>query len=102
MMQGNENKCSSMLGLISFSSYDDQGLCGAEARRHCCPSHMIAQVHTKTQNHSPAFFFPPFPLLALPSPRLVYSPSKDQNLQEEQIRSVRRLHTPCKRLTEAL
>lgn len=65
MMQGNENKCSSMLGLISFSSYDDQGLCGAEARRHCCPSHMIAQVHTKTQNHSPAFFFSSLPFISL-------------------------------------
>lgn len=63
MMQENENKCSSMLGLISFASHDDLGLCGAEPRHHCCLSHMIAQVHTKTQNHGPAF--PPLPFLSL-------------------------------------
>lgn len=56
MMRENENKCSSMPGLISFASHDDLGLYGAEPRHHCCPSHMVAQVHTKTQNHSPACF----------------------------------------------
>lgn len=89
-----------MPGLISFAFHDDLGLCRAEPRRHCCLNHMIAQVHTKTQNHRLAF--PPFPFLVSPSPRLVYSPAKDQNLQEEQIGSVQRLHTPWKRLTEAL